>query len=96
MDEINTYASGALLNLVNKSRSASVTCVLATQSLSDLDGVSPEFKEQVIENCNNYLVLRQNSSANAEHWANVIGTRETLQATYQIRGGSGEVKKAPT
>ncbi|MCL2106728.1 MAG: type IV secretion system DNA-binding domain-containing protein [Oscillospiraceae bacterium] len=92
MDEINTYANGSLLNLVNKSRSANVTCILATQSLSDLDGVTPEFKEQVIENCNNYIVLRQNSSVNAEHWANVIGTRQTMQATYQISGESGEVK----
>jgi len=92
MDEINTYASGSLLNLVNKSRSANVTCILATQSLSDLDGVSEQFKEQVIENCNNYIVLRQNSSINAEHWGNVIGTRQSLQATYQITGESGEVR----
>ena len=92
MDEINTYASGSLLDLVNKSRSANVTCILATQSLSDLDHVSGEFKEQVIENCNNYIVLRQNSSVNAEHWGNVIGTRQTMQATYQISGANGEVK----
>ena len=92
MDEINTYANASLLDLVNKSRSANVTCVLATQSLSDLDSVSEQFKEQVIENCNNYIVLRQNSSVNAEHWGNVIGTRQTLQATYQIKGESGEVK----
>jgi len=92
MDEINTYANASLLDLVNKSRSANVTCVLATQSLSDLDNVSGEFKEQVIENCNNYIVLRQNSSVNAEHWGNVIGTRETLQATYQISGEDGGVK----
>ena len=92
MDEINTYANASLLDLVNKSRSANVTCVLATQSLSDLDSVSEQFKEQVIENCNNYIVLRQNSSTNAEHWGNVIGTRETLQATYQISGKDGGVK----
>jgi type IV secretory pathway TraG/TraD family ATPase VirD4 len=92
MDEINTYASGALLDLVNKSRSANVTCILATQSLSDLGHVSEQFTEQVIENCNNYIVLRQNSSVNAEHWANVIGTRETLQATYQISGENGEAQ----
>jgi len=90
LDEINVYASPSLLDLVNKSRSANVTCVLATQSLSDLDNVSEQFKEQVIENCNNYIVLRQNSPTNAEHWSNVIGTRETMQATYQIKKESGE------
>ena len=87
LDEINTYASEALLDLVNKSRSANITCILATQSLSDLDSVSEHFKEQIIENCNNYIVLRQNSSVNAEHWASVFGTRETMQATYQIKEG---------
>jgi len=86
-DEINVYASTSLLDLVNKSRSANITCILATQSLSDLDTVSNQFKEQIIENCNNYIALRQNSSVNAEHWASVFGTRETMQATYQIKDG---------
>ena len=90
MDEINTYATPALLDLVNKSRSANVTCILATQSLSDLDHVSSEFKEQIIENCNNYIVLRQNSSVNAEHWANIIGTRQTMQAMLITSFPTGE------
>jgi type IV secretory pathway TraG/TraD family ATPase VirD4 len=92
LDEINVYANASLLDLVNKSRSANITCILATQSLSDLDSVTAEFKEQIIENCNNYIILRQNSAVSAEHWAGVIGTRETMQATYQIQGSSGEAK----
>jgi len=86
-DEINVYASPTFLDLINKSRSANVTCILATQSLSDLDHVSPEFKEQIIENANNYIVLRQNSAVNAENWANIIGTRNTMDITYQLREG---------
>ena len=86
LDEISSYATTALTDLVNKSRSANVTCVLATQSLSDLDfAVNEAYKEQIIENCNNYLILRQNSSVNAEHWANVIGTRRTMETTYQLQ-----------
>lgn len=85
-DEINVYASPVLVDLVNKSRSANVTNILATQSLSDLDFANGEaFKEQIIENCNNYLVLRQNSSVNAEHWANILGTRSTMEVTYQLQ-----------
>jgi len=91
-DEINVYASATFLDLVNKSRSANITCVLATQSLSDLDNVSEHFKEQIIENCNNYLILRQNSPTNAEHWSNVIGTRQSMQATYQVSAEGGDVK----
>jgi len=86
MDEINSYASPVLIDLVNKSRSANITCILATQSLSDLDYASGEaFKEQIIENCNNYIVMRQNSSINAEHWANILGTRNTMEVTYQLQ-----------
>ena len=86
MDEINSYASPVLIDLVNKSRSANVTCVLATQSLSDLDYMAGEaFKEQVIENCNNFLVMRQNSAVNAECWANILGTSSTLEMTYQLQ-----------
>ncbi len=86
LDEISSYATTALTDLVNKSRSANVTCVLATQSLSDLDfAVNEAYKEQVIENCNNYIVLRQNSGVNAEHWANILGTRATLDVTYQLQ-----------
>jgi len=76
--------------LVNKSRSANVTCVLATQSLSDLDYANGEyFKEQIIENCNNYIVLRQNSAVNAEKWAAILGTRRKLDVTFQLSNKEG-------
>lgn len=87
-DEVAVYASPSLLDLVNKSRSARITCILATQSLSDLDAkVGEYFKEEIIENCNSYLVLRQNSARNAEAWANIIGTRFNLDLTYQVKEG---------
>lgn len=92
-DEISSYANSALLDLVNKSRSANVTCVLATQSLSDLDVVSDSFREQVIENCNNYLILRQNSAENAENIANILGTRDTIDVTYQLKQDGWDVNQ---
>jgi len=93
LDEINVYASTGMLDLVNKSRSANITCVLATQSLSDLAMAHSEaFKEQILENCNNYILLRQNCSANAEYWANMFGTKQTLSATYQIKGSDDSVE----
>lgn len=85
-DEINSYASNALIDLINKSRSANITSILATQSLSDLDFACNEaFKEQVIENTNNYIVLRQNSAVNSENWANILGTKSTIDVTYQLK-----------
>lgn len=84
-DEISIYASNELLLLVNLSRSANITSILATQSLSDLENVSEFFRKQVIESCNNYIVMRQNEPTNAEIWANTIGTRKSPEVTYQIK-----------
>lgn len=84
-DEISIYASNELLLLVNLSRSANITSILATQSLSDLENVSESFRKQVIESCNNYIVMRQNEPTNAEIWANTIGTRKSPEVTYQIK-----------
>ncbi len=84
-DEINVYASTVLIDLINKSRSAGITCIPATQSLADLEAIAGSaFKQQIIENCNNYVVLRQNSSASAGEWAKTLGTKETMKMTYQI------------
>jgi type IV secretory pathway TraG/TraD family ATPase VirD4 len=89
-DEINVYASSVLIDLINKSRSANVTTICATQSLADLETVAGDpFKQQIIENCNNYIVLRQNSAKSAEEWAEVIGTRQTMEVTYQLRQNNG-------
>lgn len=90
LDEISTYASTTLIDLINKSRSANVTCIVATQSLSDLDAAAGEaFKEQIIENCNNYIVLRQNSAVNAENWSKILGTTEGVMITHQF-GNKGK------
>lgn len=84
-DEVSIYVSKELLLLVNLSRSANITSILATQSLSDLDSVDESLRKQIIESCNNYIVMRQNEPTNAEIWANTIGTRNTMNVTYQIK-----------
>ena len=29
--------------------------------------------------------MRQNSGVNAEHWSNILGTRNTINVTYQLQ-----------
>ena len=90
-DEISSYASPVLVDLLNKSRSANVTCVVATQSLADLEYTAGDaFKQQIIENCNNYIVLRQNSAKSSEEWAKIIGTKNTMAVTYQIQDNNSK------
>jgi len=93
MDEINVYASPVLVDLINKSRSAGVTCISAMQSLADLEAAAgTAFKSQIIENSNNYVVLRQNSFASAEEWAMTLGTYEKMEMTWKTSdlGANGE------
>ena len=90
-DEMNVFTSEPFLDLVNKSRSANITCILACQGLSDLNNISEYFGQSIVENCNNYLVMRQNSSTNAENWSNILGTRKTMEATYQVENVNGQV-----
>lgn len=85
LDEINVYASTVLVDLINKSRSAGITCFAATQSLADLDiNKEDKLKRQLLENCNNYILLRQNTFQSAEELAKMIGTVERMKMTYQI------------
>lgn len=84
-DEFNVYASESVVDLVNKSRSALVTSILAMQGLSDLDQAAGfNFRNQVLENCNNYIVMRQNTSTNAIEWEKTLGDYETFQMTFNI------------
>ena len=69
---------------------ANITCISATQSLSDLDFSNGEyFKEQIPETCNNCMVLRQNSAVNAKNRADILGTRKNLDVTFQITSNNG-------
>ena len=84
-DELNVYASTTIIDLINKSRSANITNIVATQSLSDLDSaVDENFRNQIIENCNNYFVMRQNSFKDSDEWAKTLGTVESIKMTYQV------------
>ena len=53
---------------------------------------------QVINNCNNYLILRQNNPQDAEFIANIIGTEDSFQLTSQVDqlgclGGNASVRQ---
>jgi len=85
-DEANVYASPALLDLLSKSRSANITNFIGVHGLMDFDyAVNEAFREQIVENCNNFVGLRQNSSINAEAWAKIFGTKETIEVTHQLQ-----------
>lgn len=83
LDEISVYYSDTILSLLSKAREPGIRCILATQSLSDLEPVA---SERIIENCNSYLVLRQNNPKSAQIFAEVFGTKLAQSITNQTEG----------
>ncbi|MCK5385379.1 MAG: DUF853 family protein, partial [Alphaproteobacteria bacterium] len=84
-DEFSVFAGKQVLNLINMGRSAGVHAVLSTQSLSDIaPNHADNLVRQVIGNCNNFILHRQNAPEDAALLAELIGTRNTLEYTAQI------------
>lgn len=87
-DEFSIFAGKQVLNVINMGRSAGIHAILSTQSLSDIASgrrESPDhFINQVVANCNNFILHRQNSPEDAEKLAAMIGTRNTVEYTAQV------------
>lgn len=87
-DEFSVFAGEQVLNVINMGRGAGIHAVLATQSLSDIASGRKEnadhFINQVVGNCNNFILHRQNSAEDAEKLASMLGTRNTLEYTAQV------------
>lgn len=84
IDEFSALAGEHLLGLLARARSSGLCCFLATQELSDLAKVDPNFVDQVLGNVNLLMIHRQNVPENAERLASVAGTESTWQETIQI------------
>lgn len=88
-DEFSVFAGEQVLNVINMGRGAGIHAVLCTQSLSDIASArnnnASHFVNQVVGNCNNFILHRQNSPQDAEMLAGVIGTRDTQEFTMQVK-----------
>jgi len=40
--------------------------------------------DQIVENCNTFIIQRQNSAKSAETLAGIVGTREDVEVTTQV------------
>jgi hypothetical protein len=96
-DELGAYISPMFVTLLSQARAATVTCITATQSFADLDMVSTSLRRQVVENCNSFVMMRQNSPEDAQQAADIIGTHEDMDITYQLneqrQTGLGSARK---
>jgi type IV secretory pathway TraG/TraD family ATPase VirD4 len=60
---------------------------VAHQTLSDLDKISEEFKNQILGNTNIRFVFRQDIPKDAETWAAFFGTKQVVKQTYRATDG---------
>jgi type IV secretory pathway TraG/TraD family ATPase VirD4 len=84
IDDAASFLDLGFMDFLNKSRAAKIAIALFHQSLGDLYFRSaPNFQQQVIENTNVKIILRQDDPIAVEKFAKIAGTRRTLIPTYQ-------------
>ncbi|MDD3138645.1 MAG: TraM recognition domain-containing protein [Lachnospiraceae bacterium] len=86
LDELSVYASEQIIPLFNQGRSRGYQVIPATQSISDLNAVSDTFAERILENCNQYAVLRLNSAEDSETMSKIFGTKYAVENTRRANG----------
>lgn len=85
LDEFSIFAGDQIVNLINQGRSAGIHAILSTQSLCDIErkGDKPLIG-QIVNNCNHFIIQRQNHHEDAERSAQLIGTTDGFQLTSKI------------
>lgn len=97
MDELHVYFDENTMQIINMGRDCSVTAGLATQGVSDVSILNDKLLGRIIDNCNNYVIMRVNDDASAEKMASIIGTKKEVSTTYQTSdrsfGTKGTIKE---
>jgi len=84
VDDASSFLDVNFIDFLNKARSAKLAITLLHQSLGDLVIRGDlAFQQQVIENTNIKIILRQDDPESVEKFTKVGGTRPTLISTYQ-------------
>jgi hypothetical protein len=92
-DEFSVYANDKIVDTVNKSRSAGFHCIIATQTLADLEKNDPYLAKQVVGNTNTYAIGQTNNPEEVESWANTLGTFKDIDLTITTEKQEGRLKR---
>lgn len=82
-DEFSVYANEKVVDTINKSREAGFHVAIATQSISDLDAVSPNLANLVVQNTNTHVIGKMNSQQDVDTWSKIFGTYDDYDVTYK-------------
>lgn len=92
-DEFSKYGNPDIVDTINKSRSAGFECIIATQTLADINKVEEGLVDQIIGNCNTYAFGLSNDDYTVQKMVNTLGTYDDTDITYQIEKVGGTLKR---
>ncbi|MHB2025890.1 MAG: type IV secretory system conjugative DNA transfer family protein [Elusimicrobiota bacterium] len=87
VDEFNCFAFDAFGDFMSKCGGAGFALTLAHQSLGQLVKRGDGFKEEILDNANIKIILRQDSPDTIDEFARMIGTHDRTEYTAQIQDG---------
>lgn len=92
-DEFSKYGNPDIVDTINKSRSAGFECIIATQTLADINKIEPGLVDQIIGNCNTYAFGWSNDDYTIEKMVNTLGTYQDEDITYQTEKYGQSLKR---
>jgi hypothetical protein len=87
VDEFNCFAFDAFGDFMSKCGGAGFALTLAHQSLGQLNRRGEYFKDEIMDNANIKIILRQDSPDTIDEFARMIGTHDTMKYTAQVEDG---------
>jgi type IV secretory pathway TraG/TraD family ATPase VirD4 len=86
-DEFGSLVTPRFIELENKCRGAGIDLTISIQSLADINRVNRELKDQILESCGNWFILKQRVATHASYLSESIGTILTKKETHQTEDG---------
>ena len=100
-DIVDSKELGSMFaNLLNRSRSSGIGCVIAHQSFGDFE--DERVKTQIVDNTETLFSFVQKDDGSAEKISKMIGTKAAVKHTYRAQQGlfynrnTGEISKRDT
>lgn len=83
VDEFSSFVYQNFIEFLNKARGAKFALTLLHQSLADLSVGRMAFQQQVLENTNVKIIMRQDDPFSIDKYAKIGGSKRTYVSTYQ-------------
>ena len=90
LDELSVFFSELLPDIYSQASGFGYQPVAGSQSFSDMDRISPDLAERMIENTQIFGFLLQNSAKDCERCSQIMGTRKSSEVTRRLEGSSFE------